>query len=77
MMRTGYRREARSGGSAKQRHEPMNKNRLRGASAGRVGEVPRSPRGRQCALQYRGGGSHAPLGVAGPAGRPICWPLVI
>jgi hypothetical protein len=34
-MRKGYRREARSKGSAKQRCEPMNKNRIRGASAGR------------------------------------------
>ena len=43
VMRKGYRREARSEGSAKQRCEPMNKNRIRGASAGRAGDVPRSP----------------------------------
>ena len=30
MMRKGYRREAGSEGSAKQRCEPMNKNRIRG-----------------------------------------------
>jgi hypothetical protein len=39
VMRKGYRREARSEGSAKQRCEPMNKNRIRGASAGRAGNV--------------------------------------
>ena len=43
MMRKGYCREARSEGSAKQRCEPMNKNRIRGASAGRAGNVSRSP----------------------------------
>ena len=42
-MRKGYRREARSEGSAKQRCEPMNKNRIQGASAGRAGIVSRSP----------------------------------
>src|SRR5205807_1222633 len=42
-MRKGYRREARSEGSAKQRCEPMNKNRIKGASAGRAGNVSRSP----------------------------------
>ena len=43
MMRKGYRREAGSEGSAKQRCEPMNKNRIQGASAGRAGNDPRSP----------------------------------
>jgi hypothetical protein len=43
VMRKGYRREAGSEGSAKQRCEPMNKNRIRGASAGRAGNVSRSP----------------------------------
>src|SRR6476660_417053 len=42
-MRKGYRREARSEGSAKQRCEPMDKNRIRGASAGRAGDLSRSP----------------------------------
>src|SRR6202040_3995348 len=42
-MRKGYRREAGSEGSAKQRCEPMNKNRIQGASAGRAGNVSRSP----------------------------------
>src|SRR5580700_4262366 len=42
-MRKGYRREAGSEGSAKQRCEPMDKNRTRGASAGRAGNVSRSP----------------------------------
>src|SRR6266496_6181508 len=42
-MRKGYRREAGSEGSAKQRCEPMNKNRIRGASAGRAGNGSRSP----------------------------------
>src|SRR5437764_12943469 len=42
-MRKGYRREAGSKGSAKQRCEPMNKNRIRGASAGRAGNGSRSP----------------------------------
>jgi len=42
-MRKGYRREARSEGSAKQRCEPMNKNRIWGASAGRAGDLPWSP----------------------------------
>src|SRR5262245_10696058 len=42
-MRKGYRREARSEGSAKQKCEPMDKNRIRGASAGRAGNVSRSP----------------------------------
>ena len=42
-MRKGYRREAGSEGSAKQRCEPMNKNRIGGASAGRAGDVSRSP----------------------------------
>jgi hypothetical protein len=43
VMRKGYRREAGSEGSAKQRCEPMNKNRIQGASAGRAGNVSRSP----------------------------------
>jgi hypothetical protein len=43
VMRKGYRREAGSEGSAKQRCEPMDKNRIRGASAGRAGNVSRSP----------------------------------
>ena len=43
MMRKGYRREAGSEGSAEQRCEPMDKNRIRGASAGRAGNVSRSP----------------------------------
>ena len=43
MMRKGYRREAGSEGSAKQRCEPMEKNRIRGASAGRAGNESRSP----------------------------------
>jgi hypothetical protein len=43
VMRKGYRREAGSEGSAKQRCEPMDKNRIRGASAGRVGNVSGSP----------------------------------
>ena len=42
-MRKGYRREAGSEGSAKQRCEPMDKNRIGGASAGRAGNVSRSP----------------------------------
>ena len=42
-MRKGYRREAGSEGSAKQRCEPMDKNRIQGASAGRAGNVLRSP----------------------------------
>src|ERR1700724_3100516 len=42
-MRKGCRREAGSEGSAKQRGEPMNKNRIRGVSAGRAGNVSRSP----------------------------------
>jgi hypothetical protein len=43
VMRKGYRREAGSEGSAKQRCEPMDKNRIRGASAGRAGDLSRSP----------------------------------
>ena len=43
MMRKDYRREAGSEESAKQRCEPMNKNRIRGVSAGRAGNVSRSP----------------------------------
>jgi len=42
-MRKGYRREAGSEGSVKQRCEPMDKNRIRGASAGRAGDLSRSP----------------------------------
>src|SRR3954464_6395008 len=42
-MRKGYRREAGSEGSVEQRCEPMDKNRIRGASAGRAGNVSRSP----------------------------------
>src|SRR5437899_12271892 len=42
-MRKGYRREAGSEGSVEQRCEPMNKTRIRGASAGRAGNVSRSP----------------------------------
>jgi len=41
VMRKGYRREAGSEGSAKQRCEPMDKNRIQGASAGRAGNVSR------------------------------------
>jgi hypothetical protein len=43
VMRKGYRREAGSEGSAKQRCEPTDKNRIQGASAGRAGNVSRSP----------------------------------
>ena len=43
MMRKGYRREAGSEGSVEQRCEPMDKNRIGGASAGRAGNVSRSP----------------------------------
>src|SRR5260370_14138248 len=43
VKRKGYRREAGSEGSVEQRCEPMNKNRIRGASAGRAGNVSRSP----------------------------------
>jgi hypothetical protein len=43
VMRKGYRCEAGSEGSAKQRCEPMDKNRIRGASVGRAGNVSRSP----------------------------------
>ena len=43
MKRKGCRREAGSEGSVEQRCEPMNKNRIRGASAGRAGNVSRSP----------------------------------
>jgi hypothetical protein len=43
VMRKGYRREAGSEGSAKQRCEPMDKNRIRGVSVGRAGNVSRSP----------------------------------
>src|SRR5713101_7290073 len=42
-MRKGYRREAGSEGSADQGCEPMNKNRIGGASAGRAGNESRSP----------------------------------
>src|SRR6201987_368170 len=42
-MRKGYRCEAGSEGSAKQRWEPMDKNRIRGASVGRAGNLSRSP----------------------------------
>src|ERR1700739_2345292 len=42
-MRKGYRCEAGSEGSAKQRCEPMDKNRIRGASVGRAGNESRSP----------------------------------
>ena len=42
MMRKGYRREAGSEGSAEQRCEPMDKNRIRGASAGRAERVAKS-----------------------------------
>jgi hypothetical protein len=42
-MCKGYRREAGSEGSAKQRCEPMDKNRIRGASVGQAGSVSRSP----------------------------------
>src|SRR5262249_59099088 len=43
VMRKGCCREAGSEGSAKQRCEPMDKNRIRGASAGRAGDLLRSP----------------------------------
>ena len=43
MKRKGYRREAGSEGSVEQRCEPMNKNRIRGASVGRAGNGSRSP----------------------------------
>src|SRR6201998_1788523 len=42
-MRKGYRREGGKKGRAKKGGEPMNKNRIRGASAGRAGNVSRSP----------------------------------
>jgi len=42
-MRKGYRREAGSEGSAEQRCELMDKNRIQGASVGRAGYLPRSP----------------------------------
>jgi len=43
VIRKGYRREARSEGSGEQMCESMDKNRIQGASAGRVGNLPRSP----------------------------------
>jgi hypothetical protein len=43
VMRKGYRRKAGSEGSVEQRCEPMNKNRVGGANAGRAGNVSRSP----------------------------------
>ena len=43
MKRKGYRREARSERSVKQTCESMDKNRVLGASAGRAGDLPRSP----------------------------------
>jgi hypothetical protein len=43
VKRKGYRREAGSKGSVEQRCEPMDKNRIRGVSAGRAGNVSRSP----------------------------------
>jgi hypothetical protein len=43
VKRKGYCREARSEGSVEQRCEPMDKNRIQGASAGRAGNVSRSP----------------------------------
>ena len=43
MKRKGYRREAGSEGSVEQRCEPMDKNRIQGASAGRAGNESRSP----------------------------------
>jgi hypothetical protein len=43
VIRKGYRREARSEGSGEQMCESMDKNRIQGASAGRAGNVPRSP----------------------------------
>jgi hypothetical protein len=43
VKRKGYRREAGSEGSVEQRCEPMDKNRIRGASAGRAGNASRSP----------------------------------
>ena len=43
MKRKGYRREAGSEGSVEQRCEPMDKNRIPGASAGRAGNESRSP----------------------------------
>src|ERR1700739_3500510 len=42
-MRKGYRREGGYEGGAKKRGEPMDKNRIRGASARRAGNVSRSP----------------------------------
>jgi hypothetical protein len=43
VIRKGYRREARSEGSGEQTCESMDKNRIQGVSAGRAGNVPRSP----------------------------------
>jgi hypothetical protein len=43
VKRKGHRREAGSEGSVEQRCEPMDKNRIQGASAGRAGDVSRSP----------------------------------
>ena len=43
MKRKGYRCEAGSEGSVEQRCEPMNKNRIQGASVGRAGNWSRSP----------------------------------
>src|SRR6266404_3953557 len=42
-MMQGYRREAGSEGSMEQTCESMNKNRIQGVSAGRAGNLPRSP----------------------------------
>jgi hypothetical protein len=43
VKRKGYRREAGSEGSVEQRCEPMDKNRIGGASAGRAGNESQSP----------------------------------
>ena len=43
MICKGYRREAGSERSKDQKCESMDKNRIQGASAGRAGDLPRSP----------------------------------
>ncbi len=55
MKRKGCRREAGSEGSVEQRCEPMNKNRIRGASAGRAGNESRSPYSIKGAKRRSGG----------------------
>jgi hypothetical protein len=79
VKRKGCRREAGSEGSVEQRCEPMNKNRIRGASAGRAGNESRKSISIKGAKRRSGGCAPkaielTPGDLSRVAARRLRWP---